>query len=111
MEWYSGLFVVPIGKCKDKYGILGYETKYDKYVILELQNGNIIKERAYTYKEYRKLMKNMYSSFKKTDNYLHLIISFMNQKFDDFVPIKKNVEDIIKRNIFDYVIRLPQEDK
>lgn len=113
MDWYSGLFVIPVGKLKDNFpNEYGYSTKYDKYIVCEVKHGNIIKEKSYNFKEYKKLKKALCLSLKKSNTYNNVILKIQNNStYEDCILNKKDIKYIIKYRIFDYVNRFPEENE
>ena len=44
MDWFSGLLVIPYGKLIN-YVHMGYESTYEDYILLEIENGKFISEK------------------------------------------------------------------
>lgn len=68
MELYSGLFVLPQGK-RVHYDPKSGISTYKQYKILEIDNGDLIKEKLLTYKEYEEFKEKQFLKFKETDKY------------------------------------------
>lgn len=61
-NWYTGLLLIRTGA-----------KKSDKYVILEIDNGKITKERSLNRKDLSKFKNKQFKAFKETDDYKQLM--------------------------------------
>ncbi len=52
-KWYSGLLVMPRGKLL-QYVHMGYESRFEKYLIINIQAGVIVKQETLTDKQFQK---------------------------------------------------------
>ena len=71
VDWRTGLLVLPYGKML-KYVHGGYASTYENYIILEIDNGNLTKEKQLKYKDYEKFKRKQFRAFKKTEAYKNL---------------------------------------
>lgn len=66
INWITGLYVIPYGgKRKDLYN----NFSYDNYILLEINKGNLMKRKYFTFDEFQDFKKAQYSKFKTTSNY------------------------------------------
>jgi hypothetical protein len=68
VDWLNGLLVIPYGE-QIKYVHMGYGSTYAYYTLLEIQKGNLIKERNFNYREYEVFKEKQFQAFKKTKEY------------------------------------------
>lgn len=68
LDWLTGLLVVPNGKML-QYVHMGYASSFESYLILEINEGNLIKEKIVTNDEYIKFKHKQFKAFKKTKEY------------------------------------------
>lgn len=66
--WMTGLIVIPHGKLVN-YVHMGYGSTYKKYILLEINKGDLVQERRFDYKEYENFKARQFEAFKKTDSY------------------------------------------
>ena len=68
VDWLTGLLVVPHGKLVN-YVHMGYGSTYEKYILLEVEEGNLKNERNFKYKDYERFRNRQFEAFKKTEEY------------------------------------------
>ncbi|MBW8522407.1 hypothetical protein K0U91_07965 [Chryseobacterium chendengshani] len=68
IDWLTGLLVVPHGEIVN-YVHMGYGSTYENYILLEINTGDLKKEKRYNYKEYEKFKEKQFQGFKQTDYY------------------------------------------
>lgn len=66
--WLTGLLVIPHGKLVN-YVHMGYGSTYKKYVVLEIDKGDLKKEKHFKYKDYEKFKEKQFQAFKQTEEY------------------------------------------
>lgn len=71
VDWLTGLLVIPYGKLK-KYVHMGYGSTYEKYILLEIDKGDLKKGKKYNYKEYELFKDRQFEAFKQTEEYQKL---------------------------------------
>jgi hypothetical protein len=71
-KWFDGLLVIPTGKMT-RYVHMGYASTYEKYLLIRVQDGEVIKERSYNQEEYQDFKKRQFEAFKKTKAYRALL--------------------------------------
>lgn len=68
IDWFSGLLVLPYGKLVKSVN-MGYGSTYEKYILLEIDNGKLTGERKLDYKQYEQYKDEQFQTFKKTGKY------------------------------------------
>lgn len=68
IDWMSGLLILPYGK-EINYVHMGYGSIYKNYILLEIDNGDLTKEKQLKSKQYEKFKEKQFQAFKKTDEY------------------------------------------
>jgi hypothetical protein len=63
IDWLIGLLVIPHGK------LVNYVSTYKNYILLEIDKGDLKKEKHFKYKEYEKFKERQFQIFKQTDEY------------------------------------------
>jgi len=71
VDWLTGLLVIPHGKLVN-YVHMGYGSTYEKYILLEIDKGDLQREKNFKYKEYEKFKEKQFEAFKQTDEYKKL---------------------------------------
>jgi len=67
VDWITGLLVMPYGEIVN-YVHMGVST-YEHYILLEIHNGNLTKEKQFDYREYEEFKEKQFEAFKETDEY------------------------------------------
>jgi len=68
IDWITEIFVLPAGKIID-YVHYGAIPKYENYILLEIDKGNLKKEKQFEKKEYEEFKEKQFQVFKKTSKY------------------------------------------
>lgn len=68
IDWLTGLLVIPYGKLVN-YVHMGYGSTYKNYILLEIDKGELKKEKQFKYKEYENFKEMQFQAFKQTDEY------------------------------------------
>ncbi|MCL2012644.1 MAG: hypothetical protein FWG75_07665 [Cystobacterineae bacterium] len=84
IDWFSGTLVVPDGK-QIEYVHLGYLSLYEKYILIEIKEGNFVKEKRMSHKEYKKFRDKQFQNKKFREEQLR-DGPFQNKKFRDEQP-------------------------
>jgi hypothetical protein len=66
--WITGLLVLPHGE-RVNYVHMGYGSTYEKYILLEIDKGDLKNAKRLKHKEYEKFKERQFQAFKKTDEY------------------------------------------
>ena len=82
IDWFSGLLVMPYGRLIN-YVHMGYGSTYENYILLEIENGNFIRENRMHYLEYVQYRERQYQAFKETQEYLNLLREIGKEISDD----------------------------
>lgn len=69
LGYYSGTLIIPEGKMI-KYIHGGFFSIYEKYIILEIENGTLIASKSYNYIEDQEYLKEEYDFFNRLDKYI-----------------------------------------
>ena len=73
--WFTGLLEVGVGEQVLQKG-RGYgSVDYDNYIIIEVNKGNIVKEKKFSYEQYNNFKEVQFQAFKKTNEYTKADIS------------------------------------
>jgi hypothetical protein len=96
VEWFTGLIEAGVGKRVQQKG-KGYgSVDYENYIIIEINNGNIIKEKKFNYKIYNNFKEEQFQAFKKTNEYKRTDISLKKHH------IVNRRDELMKENILEY---------
>jgi hypothetical protein len=68
MDWFSGLLVIPTGEVVE-YGYDFELSTYERYILLEIENGILTKRREYSLDEYQDFNRRQFEAFRKSDEY------------------------------------------
>ncbi|SNR14703.1 hypothetical protein [Tenacibaculum jejuense] len=98
IEWFSGILILPYGELV-KYVHQGYSSTYNKYWLIEIENGIFNEARNYNYKEFIKFKKRQFKEFKKTEEYKKL---YAELKKSDYNGGKKFIQSFIKDFVINY---------
>lgn len=71
IDWLTGLLVIPHGNLVN-YVHMGYGSTYKYYILLEIDKGDLKKEKRFKYKEYEKFKERQFHVFKQTEEYKKL---------------------------------------
>jgi hypothetical protein len=61
IDWFVGLLIIPNGELIN-YVHMGYESTFEKYILIEIENGNFIKEYKVDHMEYIRFMENKFGA-------------------------------------------------
>ena len=99
VDWLSGLLVIPHGKMIN-YVHMGYGSTFQHYILLEIDKGDLKKEKNFGYKEYEKFRERQFEAFKKTEEYKKLKEKLKKEGDSD-----KFIEGFLKSYIVNYTSR------
>jgi hypothetical protein len=68
IDWLTGLLVIPHGKLVN-YVHMGYGSTYKNYILLEIDKGDLKKEKRFKYKDYELFKEKQFQAFKQTEDY------------------------------------------
>jgi hypothetical protein len=68
IDWFTGLLVIPHGDLVN-YVHMGYGSTYKNYILLEIDKGDLTREKRFKYKEYEKFKEKQFEAFKQTEEY------------------------------------------
>jgi hypothetical protein len=52
-KWYSGILIMPRGKLV-QYVHMGYESRFERYLIMDIQEGVVVKQETLSDKQFQK---------------------------------------------------------
>ncbi|MBZ4189481.1 hypothetical protein [Niabella beijingensis] len=86
ITWLTGLLVIPHGKLMN-YVHMGYGSTYEKYILLEMNQGDLKKEKNFDHKEYEKFRQRQFNAFRQTEEYKKLKEQMKKEKkyTDEFI--------------------------
>lgn len=85
IDWLTGLLVLPRGKVVN-YVHMGYGSTYQSYTLLELDNGNLKKEKQFKHKAYEKFKEKQFQVFKQSDDYKKIKIELTKEgRTEEFI--------------------------
>jgi hypothetical protein len=77
IDWFSGLIVIPQGERVGNINIgWANEIIFEKYKIIEIENGNFIKELNLNHNQYLEFRKRQFELFIKSDKFSNLVEDF-----------------------------------
>lgn len=83
VDWMNGLLVLPYGELEN-YVHLGYGSTFSNYILLEIENGVLKREKKLNSKEYKKIKEKQFQAFKKTEEYRKLKEELHGHGSDEF---------------------------
>jgi hypothetical protein len=113
LDWFTGLLVIPFGEMIN-YVHMGYGSTYEFYTLLEIESGNLKKERNYNYKEYKVFKEKQFIEFKQTEKYKDLKKTLSENNQDDKLLdsfMKELVVEYTSKILEDSDIKIPIEKK
>lgn len=103
IDWFSGILVLPYGDLKN-YIHMGYASTYENYLLLEVDEGKIGKEKRLSAEEYDKFREKQFKAFKKTAEYRKLVRE-MKKEGDT----QKSIDEFLKIFVVRYTSRFLDE--
>jgi hypothetical protein len=96
--------VLPHGKLVN-YVHMGYASTYENYILLEIDGGNLKKEKKFNYKDYEAFKSRQFEAFKKTDQYKQLKAQLKADKtYDD-----EYIEQFLRIFVIDYTSKIMED--
>ena len=71
VDWMTGLLVLPYGEIVN-YVHMGYASTYEHYIILEIKEGKLTKEKKLDHEQYVEFKEKQFQAFRKTEEYERL---------------------------------------
>jgi len=105
IDWLTGLLVLPEGKIVN-YVHMGYASTYERYVLLEFENGNLKGEKQFGYEEYEKFKERQFQAFKKTDEYRKLVADLKKGEDDS----DEFIEDFLRIFVIEHSSKILVEE-
>jgi len=93
LDWYTGLLIIQVENFNENTD-KRWPANYISFIILEINQGNLIKTKPLGYKDFISFGERQYQEFKKTTEYRDLAVKIKNEK-----KYEANVDSIIKWGI------------
>lgn len=103
IDWMTGLLVIPHGKLVN-YVHMGYGSTYEKYILLEIENGDLKKEKRFDYNEYEKFKEKQFQAFKQTEEYKKMKADLQSDGSSD-----EFVDSFLKSFVTEYTSKILTE--
>ncbi len=104
VDWMIGLLVLPCGKVVN-YVHMGYGSTHESYILLEINTGDLIKEKEYNYNEYTKFKERQFQAFKKTEDYKRIKDELKKEDHSD-----EFIDSFLKDFVIDYSSKILTDD-
>lgn len=101
IDWLTGLLVIPHGKLVN-YVHMGYGSTYKHYILLEIDKGDVKKDKHLSYRKYEAFKDKQFLAFKKTDEYQQLKTSLLQKEN----MAEESLENFLKSFIIEYTSRI-----
>ncbi len=103
IDWLTGLLVIPHGKPVN-YVHMGYASTFKNYILLEINKGDLKKEKHLKYKEYQKFKGRQFEAFKQTDEYKEIKAEFQKEDHSD-----EYIDSFLRKFVIQYSSKLLTE--
>jgi hypothetical protein len=100
VEWFTGLLVLPYGKMIN-YVHMGYASTFENYILLEISDGYLKKEKQYKHTEYEEFKEKQFIAFKQTDEYKKLKSNLQQKGISD-----EHLDSFLKMSIVNYTSKI-----
>lgn len=97
-SFYNGVLICPYGELVE-YVHMGYSSIYENYNLIEIKNGQLVKEQKFKSDEFIKLKVKHYQKFKQSEEY--------KKMFDEFLKASNEMDKEIENSFGE----LSKEDK
>ncbi|MCL2800355.1 MAG: hypothetical protein FWD28_01170 [Treponema sp.] len=105
-DWFSGLLIIPQGRII-RYEHMGYASTYEGYIILEIHNGNFIKELNLSYNQFVEFRERQFELYRQTEEYRELVEQIRNySKEHGIIQSDEEIEDFLKIYLIDFIERI-----
>lgn len=94
-DWYTGHVIVPDGKLVN-YVHMGYASTYEKYIILTVKNGTVIRNWTADAAAFIRFRDAQFAAYKKTDAYRAALAEIAQKKGDDKGMSAKQEEEFLR---------------
>lgn len=101
VDWQTGLLVIPYGKLVN-YVHMGYGSTYEHYILLEINKGDVKKDKNLSASQYEAFKSKQFLAFKKTDKYQRLKTSLLQQEQME----EEDIDDFLRSFIVEYTSRI-----
>lgn len=96
-SFFSGVLICPIGKII-QYVHMGYSSIYERYNLIEVNEGIYIKEKEFTHNEFMDLKIKYFEKFKKTEEYKKILEETINSFKESDKELENEFKDLKKEN-------------
>lgn len=103
IDWMTGLLVLPYGKMVN-YVHMGYGSTYKRYILLEIEKGNLKKEKQFGYKQYEKFKEKQFHAFKETEEYEKIKTEIKEEEEGDYND--EFIDSFLRNFIIEYTSKI-----
>lgn len=103
IDWFSGILVLPYGDLKN-YIHMGYASTYENYILVEVNEGKVGREKRLNAEEYDKFREKQFKAFRKTDEYGKMVEE-MKKDGDS----QEGIDEFLKIFVVEYTSRFLDE--
>jgi hypothetical protein len=97
LDWFDGLLVIPYGEMT-KFVYMGYGSLYEHYILLEIGQGNLNKEKRLEGADYEIFKDRQFEEFKKTNDYRRIKETLKNEMKGD----STSIDSFLKISIIEF---------
>jgi len=100
VDWLTGTLVIPYGEMVG-YVHMGYASTYERYILLEIDKGDLKSEKQLEYEEYVEFREKQFQAFKKTEEY-ERIKAELKEENDEISD--EEIDPFLRIYITDYML-------
>jgi len=106
IDWLNGLLIIPQGRII-RYVHMGYASTYERYLILEIHNGNFIKELNMDNIQFEEFRERQFELFRQTEEYRRLFERMKNNYLDRGVSLSdEEIVNFFRIFLIDFLERI-----
>ena len=105
IDWLTGLLVIPHGELVN-YVHMGYGSTYENYILLEIDKGDLKKEKHFKYEEYERFRERQFQAFKQTEEYKKIKADLQKEKSLDVYDSDEFIDSFLKRFVIEYTSKI-----
>lgn len=103
IEWLTGLLVLPHGKLVN-YVHMGYGSTYQNYMLLEIDKGDLKKEKRFKHEDYERFKEKQFQAFKQTEEYRKIKLDLLKGGRTD-----ESIDSFLLRFVTEYTSKILAE--
>lgn len=96
-DFFDGVLICPKGK-QISYVHMGYSSTYEKYLLIEIKNGNYIREKEFSDEEYKNLKLKHFKKYQQSEEYKKTLNETIAMFKDTEKNLEKDFKDIKREN-------------